>query len=795
MARRNNPELPNDPSRIDISLDLVGESSRSALDSLVEQLSTLNTHLASVSTAGMTPEAQVAGQRAVAGRMHAGIQHGAHAYQSRGDNVPAAAQDAHGAAASRPDEGMDALLLQDTHRSLYRRMLDAARRSESPTGFIDQEIALYGAREREQAARRGYGGRGRAHNPSLRTPSPYDNTRAGRGGYDDSVDNSAGGASEGASIPVQHPEWMRSLQADPDRYERGMEPFQLPQFGEFTIQDKLNMASNFFQQQAVRRYDRRYDQAIGHERNLAHEQAMTEGMSNGFSREEMERIIANDPQGLNAMVDTGAAARAAAGSGLQSGRTAMVMRMAADQSAMAVTATRDLRRMMGYGRAFAGQGTQAGYERGSTWGPIIDPTTIFQSGSATQEAARQRFNVQRLRLRGGINQDQAQEIVGTLSALGWTGAEGQNLAFNGVAPLVQQGQNPAIVGQMLDQSLRNGTGSVREFVQAMDDLGPAAQASRMSLDEYAEALDGFANQMQEMGGTYQHGLTTGRALSSGFGMSPQQAGQLVQSPLVASMAMMGYGALPQEVGALGPTAMANNISGAIDLAMRVASPFRDQPIRNRETGKIEVTGAQRQKIMAAHNLGVSPDTFNRALESQRQGPGIVRAEEVLNQYDSAGKNLKKLEDAKPHRTYAAGYGAGGPEKEVPGTEEYRKAVDAQWTETERALRDAAPKTGRARADYMKQIDRLRQEDDPRKRASSARQILEKQARGLVDPDKDNVAHVEFTGAAAKYFQQVEKKLPEEFRNADAGGPARNTADAGGTDYLSLLRAQIGGGTP
>jgi hypothetical protein len=71
---------------------------------------------------------------------------------------------------------------------------------------------------------------------------------------------------------------------------------------------------------------------------------------------------------------------------------------------------------------------------------------------------------------GGINGEQAREIVGGLSAAGYTGEEGQNLAFNAIAPLVQQGQNAGITVGMMDQAIRNGNMSAKEFVDTMNDL-------------------------------------------------------------------------------------------------------------------------------------------------------------------------------------------------------------------------------------------------------------------------------------------------------------------------------------
>jgi hypothetical protein len=444
---------------------------------------------------------------------------------------------------------------------------------------------------------------------------------------------------------------------------------------------------------------------------------------------------------------------------------------------------------------------------------------MMRSGSAMREAINQRVNVQRLRMRGGINGQQAQEIIGSLAGLGWTGEEGQNLAFDAVAPLVQQGQNPGIVSALLDQSIRNGNTSLEDFRETMDNLGPAARAARMSLDEYQESLGAFAEAAQEQGAFYGQGLRLGRNLSSGFGVTPQQATAVMQSPLTQGMAMMNYGVLPNEMAMIGPSAIGNATGQSVDMALRAAGAFNRDIVRD---GKVVMKGEDRMSNQAAAFMGVSRETFERLRAGRDTAPRIFEAQEALEAFErgsgflredgggariATGKikpgdivptrkgapNAKKYGDIWGVKATVEGYG----EKITGSTAATGAAgeVGAQWDTVEKQLRSFAPKSGKGRKDFLKQIDDL-EDEDPATRAKGARKMLADQARKITDPESEkSKISVRFTGAAAKYFEQVERDHGKPKKDADAGGKPINETAAGRTtdvEALELLRATMGG---
>jgi hypothetical protein len=803
---------PLDPDRIDISLELVGEGHLRAVEALTAQLSSTAALLNNVGS--LIPEQQLRGAQTVAGSFNQGL--GVHEGPSPYRSTPptAGAQDAAGLGASHTGN------LHELTNLSFRQRLGRYRQEPGGVGgmgrLIDREINVYGGREAEQARNRaGMTVRSDFAEPSaLHAGTQFDRDimYTPGGGMSGAPSNTHGGASQGASMP--RPAWMQALQANPAQWERAQEGFVLPQFGELTIQDKLRMGSDFFTRSATRAHERAW---IENQRaNQPYNAAMAEAMSLGFSQSEFAQHIAPGE---------GLAYTPFQGAGLQRGRAANLLRMGADQSAQIVTAMNEIRRMTSWGSGMQAQGIAAGFERGGTINipgteiGIQNPLDMLQSGSAMREAINQRVNVQRLRLRGGITGGQASEIIGSLAGLGWTGEEGQNLAFDTVAPLVQQGQNPGIVSAALDQAIRNGNTSLEDFRTTMDDLGPSARAARMSLDEYQQGLMEFAEVAQEMGAFAGQGQRLGRNLSEGFGITPQQSASVIQSPLTQGLAMMNYGVLPNELGALGAGAIGNATGQSIDMAMRAAGAFNQDIVRD---GKVVMTGEERQSIQAAQFMGVSRETFERLRRGRDITPRIFEAQEALEDYSAGTKNLKKADGGASIVTGAIKPGEWVPtRKGQPGAEHfggniygkratvagYGEKIDIaagagalsgqindRWETVESQLRAMAPKSGKERKNFLKSVDAL-DDLDPAEKASKARKMLNKAAQDIVDPEENkSTVKVRFTGAAAKYFEQIERDNGKPKKDSDRGGkPVRETAasHATETDYIELLRAQSG----
>ena len=419
------------------------------------------------------------------------------------------------------------------------------------------------------------------------------------------------------------------------------------------------------------------------------------------------------------------------------------------------------------------RGVELGFERPSIIGGtsgfgVIDPTDLWENDSAFREVVNQRVNKLRLQARGGINGKQAEAIIDSVAGAGWGGEIGQEIAFDQVSPLVQQGLNPEVTARMFDQAARNGMQPLGELRETLEGLGPAARSAHMTLTEYQEALDEFANTMQERGSTYTEGARSGRVISAAHGMTPQQTGQLLNSPLTVSMGMARYGALPQEFGALDPSSQSDAMGRAVDMAMRSTAGFADQPLRDPDTGEplrdpftgeVQVSGRRRQETMAANVLGTNYETLHRFLENRGQArhiqeglTAVERAEYLEHSYDKFKKLPKGEQDPRRMR-------------------QGRQEIAQTWETAVSEMRATArlEKDPKERGEAMKRVNEIARMKDPEERGEEAKKWMQRIAGQNVEEAADSKVKVEFTGPAAALFKQHEGRLSEPKRKANNGG--------------------------
>jgi hypothetical protein len=789
---------PVDPDRIDISLDIVGEGSLAAIEQLAEQMSRVTEHLSQFER-GTAGSAQVQSSMGARFRQGTGVNEGG---PSRGASIAASAPlpDAHGLGGSYPEQ------------STWQRL----RQWRNPTQAVESEVRYYGQRERAQHARRrnqgmpdfdlsGVGGSGGGYG--------YNFGNEYLGSYVDGG-NYTGGVSAGASIsgPMNAPDWRRALTANPSAWEQAQEGIRLPPGGlSMNIQDKLRLASNAFAGSAERSLQRRMgtDYATG----------LQEALGMGWTQEQFN-------QGINDMDYSG--------EGLRRGNTATLLRSASESNLLVglQAVGHDVSRLGGRAYAFGGglqqAGVAAGYGRagqinipGTNIG-ITNPLDFFRQGSALREGINQRVNVQRLRMMGGINREQANAIVGSLAGAGWTGEEGQGLAFDAIAPLVQQGLDPGATTAMMDQAIRNGNTSVQDFVDTMKDLGPAAHAARMSLTEYQEALNGFAEWAKGAGATYGQGLSLGRNVSESLGMAPQVAQSLMESPMVQAGGI-AQGLLPNELGLMNGPMAQQSIFNALNMAENATSNF---PSIKDAHGNIVVSGRDRQDAQIATIMGTTPEIVKSLRRQSQSSPAASRALTSLDHYGSTAKAVRQRTPMTSKRVPRVGEFAEVGEFEgqnalLSGSHDVKKvdgkyymkvgkddpaiaygmkaeilnpidtamhgASGDSWNAVAKNLRSfehTALHTDKNRAEFDKQMHAISQMDDPQKRVAAAHKLVDDTMRKVRGPQQDDrpKVYVEFTGKAKQFFKQS---------GQDARGSAKDDASRGGTpinDYVTSVQA-------
>jgi hypothetical protein len=781
------PQTPLDPERIDISLDLVGEGSLAAVQQLTHQLSIVSDYMANIQA--RTPEGAAAGARIIGNSLGAnrGIvtPSGAHPYGSNAAKSPVIANNA-GAAASRADHDLVEGIGSQPFRRRFRNSL---RSGGGLRGAINQELDIYGATERLQAQRRGSRNQGPTDSASYGQADPYDRIFSG---YGDVTEQSGGpvsgmpssGASlpEGATNPTE-PLWMRTLKADPVAWEHTQDGLRLPPGGlSLNLQDKMRIASDFLARSSARSVNAAQQTPAAQ----AYQTALSAAMANGYSKEYYDANIA-PLEGVTPTDISGVATTR--------GTAAALLRYGADRAAPLIQLSQDIRQRATAAYNFAGatqqMGVQAGFERagqinipGTNIG-ITNPIDFLHSGSAAREGLNQRINTMRLRLMGGINGTQASEIVQGLVGSGWSGEQGQNAAFDAIAPLVQQGQNPNLAVGSFDYAMRQGNASMRDFVDTMSDLGTSARAANMSLDEYQQGLMEFAQQARSLGATGVQGMQLGRNLTDALGVAPQVASQMLQSPMVQAFAMR-QGVLPTEIGMMGSSGVTSALYGGMEMAMQASRSFLNQPTVRDAAGNV-ITGEQRQMNNAAQIMGMSHEEFQRLWRNRQGAQHGAIAGEMLNRYS---RNIRTIDQQVRHGSSSsdpralASIVSGAHGSAVAMAEraaqdqgargEIADELDAridrsQWTPIDRELRRMAPARGTQGYDkYMSQIHNIEGKTG-QDRVKAAREFIAEHGK-VTMPSDQPVVYLKAKGALAKLVEQV---------GGDGKSIARQHANSGG----------------
>lgn len=778
-----NPENPGplDPNRIDVSLSLMGEEGATAITALTAQISLLHSHLAQFG--GMDPSSVARAQAAVARATSTSpggvIPSGPSAMASNvaeatahvqgiveGRTPPQPAQ-----AAPTNEEGLpssrSSIADPDAQRDLRlanlsaRKRLQEIRKEPETQGLgsvIDRWNEVYAARERQQASRRlrTLGRTGDFETPGFDAGGIGDELSTGASLPSGGVRGGGGGPGEVQGVSGSElPGWYRSLTADPVAYERMQEGLRIPQIGEFTIQNKLEMGRNLLANRAFRRYQ-----------TAVSDVTSAKGFED-LSPEEQQSQINDITSGQN------------------EGRAAGLLHQASQNTAYIYAGQRELRRFRQHvaniNQGIQQPGIQMGYDPGAS---VTFPGTNvgfrlpdFSSGGAFREGLRQQLTQWRLQAQAGISGTQAKEIVSGVNAGGFSGAEGMRLATGAVAPLVRQGLDPTSTAQIIAESVRNGNASVKDVADTLDHLGETARATRQSLDQTVQGLEEFTQTSESLGALRVEGLKAGRQLMDATGLTGGQAATAIQSPLVQAQGMFNYGVLPNAFSTLPAAAQGQSIYSAVNMAMRATSSFGGHTIH---TPWGDVSGREEQITQAAQFAGIPRETFQRLWTHRFQGRALTSAGGLLDKYAKGQALLDKGHDKdQKHARNIPGFRGDHyivPEDpHSPGAEAQAQFEHQNWPAIQKALESGARGLhGKEARDWKSAVAKISHEHGKERVDDALKFIKEKSKTDI--PDQRDTVHLKFTGPAAKWFEQV-KNLPD---------PAKQKANAGGENLPSQI---------
>lgn len=724
-----------DPRRIDVSLNMISDQSLEVVRQLTAELGALHQFLATQNDPSAA--ARASGMGTVAGRISAatqgtgvshGISPGAQTWDAPPPPVPQSGPSGPTAQQIGTDyrnyrtniqAGIPAIPSAAVNNELGRRMSDLHLwrhvGMEHQAGALDamnnqSSATLYGGgsswtqrmdrffelrhqplMEEDQTYQQ-ITGQGR----TAGRPSGAPGSTGGGGGGRPPVPPSGPSSPSGPGPDGDLPGWYTGL------LRSGMNPDEsvgmtIPRLGEFTIQDKLRFVSEYFGRRAMQNYD------------------------------------PNDPS-----------------AGATAGRVANVAEYARQQSAGIVALQREWSKARGRLSNIRQSGTSLGFSPQGTGlsGDVSILGAGFRSPLATftSDAAREGWHEQltrrRLQLEPGISGDQAQEIIGQTAAMGYSGDLNAGIAMNVFGPLQQQGISPEIAAPLVDQNIRQGVNNLTSVRDVIIQLGTAARAAHMTLQQATESTQEYVSTMQQMGARTLQATRDATVLTQA-GIDPRIVSQALQNPFVQGSGVAMTGLPPQLLGNLGAPVQAQIISQALDQALALSQPMAQR-------GNAYVTLASGQKLQVSNAADVQ-----RGFASQITGldPEFIarfqKNPNILTDASTAGSALQTFQDefnkinkpinagggTSPYGVKGAGWGGAGirggggggqyAATQVNQQKAQMKALEhggadntIQWNEVEAQLLQINP----GDQDWRKKVLDLRGEDYA-KRIADANKLI------------------------------------------------------------------------
>jgi hypothetical protein len=594
---------PQDPNRIDVSLNIMSDATLQAVNKLTNQLSSLREFLAAQ---GMDPasqaqsagswSAQQAGGYAYThpGTTQAGIFHGPS--QPIIQNQPSNPSTSAGASRERSRAlqqeyreymesvhggGVPTPLSPQAEQMMAHQISDVQRFSlagaekRNPnlpniTSRMDRFFSLYPGVSRDPFEDRSYefeGGTPRRGGSAL-----PEGMGTGGGSYPPQGPPTTSPMGEGGDMPG----WWQALNRE------GISPearlgLTIPRLGEFTIQDKLNMAAQWMGRAAMRRPD------------------------------------AEDPGRRTAIM----------------GRTAAGAAYLRDQSAAIVAVGREFQRLRNFARGEEQSTEQLGFSRESALGDVElfgigGRLNLGLTSAAQREAFRQEITQRRVQAAAGVSGEEASRIRNVVAGMGYSGNVNERLQLDLFRHLQQRGIAPEAAAPLVDQGIRQGNMSIAALRDTIVDLADAARNAHQTLEEATSSALEYSESVQQIGANYEASLRNAATFTR-VGLDPRIAGQAMQSPMVQGFLSMQTGLPPQLQGVIGAPGVMQGMSQAIQAGLDLGAPFAQLPdttITSASGQKITTsTGHDAQIAMAQQMTGIP----RQIIERYMRNPNFLRA--------------------------------------------------------------------------------------------------------------------------------------------------------------------------
>lgn len=314
------------------------------------------------------------------------------------------------------------------------------------------------------------------------------------------------------------------------------------------------------------------------------------------------------------------------------------------------------------------QGANLGYSPESGIGGAYIMGIRNPLAALTSEAGKQglgsKVNTFRSVLEGGTSFEAAENLKQALQEEGFsnqktgflgltTGGEEEGIAqaIMGAVPGAKTGALHGKQAAGFANVIRYGTASVKELQEALEGMETTAKTLKQGLNETSEAMQSFAEETYQKGGTKIQGIRAYKEIANSTGMAPSLTSQINESPFGQAIAA-SYGMIPSEVAAAPGTVRTQMASETIALAMKTAPKFENKVFRD-ANGKIigEESGEAQQLAYASEITGIPAEQLKLWTKNQKK----IQAATEVTATTTKGSELYKAEHTVNEGTYMKGH--------------------------------------------------------------------------------------------------------------------------------------------
>lgn len=347
-------------------------------------------------------------------------------------------------------------------------------------------------------------------------------------------------------------------------------------------------------------------------------------------------------------------------------------------------------------------------------------------------------------------------LSGALAGLGGSGPSGDaaNIAQNFMRPLMQR--FPGLSAQDLGEftpALRNAGTSINQLRDQLTNLGVEAQATKETVGTFASSLAQTGQAFESMGSSLQGGVAVGAGFTNATALDPQLAARFAQNPLFQGMMMSKYGILPSGLGDMNSGAFTGQSVATLQMLQHALAGLNRNKYEMVNGHQVLIqSGQQAVYDQIAQMTGMPSNIVKRMLGDQSGIAARSRAQTMLGDPTSGTGFWQYLDQNSTHTA-------------------------KQWQVANQTWMDTVANTYQGTGVSKGQMQKIDQIHNLHQRATAYAEALANASKNdawnqIQNNPNAQTVQVEFTGLAAKYFQQVPNSAAKVAANA--GGTAYNT---------------------